>query len=701
MSRSMYPVINGCLLEIESCGGCDKAVADSVTRGGWRTVELATSYGVTNPVRLPRTIALVGQPNVGKSVVMNALTGTRAFVSNYPGTTVELTEGTLVFGEKRIKVIDTPGTYSLHSDTEDQRVTQRVLLEGGVDLIINVIDAANLARNLYLTLQLLDLGIPLVVALNQVDRAKAAGLEIDAKKLEDILGVPVVPVVATKCEGLRELVSSIWRGRVGKPIRFSDQVEEVIGHLEREIEKVVPEVRGRRRSHAPRALAIHLMEHDRVDEDLFEAYPELRALVERLQRQVGAGAVCSRCYRSCAFCPARDEEHPSFPTCLERTAQARAIASQVTSVRATRTMPGALRGRTVEDLLDTPTAGLVITGLTAYFSYKVVVLVMDLFDRLVTIATSPLLQWITSLAGHFPEGSFAGLFLTSLPEGLVLPFSVVFPAMFTIYMLMGFLEDTGLLPRIAVTLHRVTSFLGVPGQAVVPLILGFGCRAPAVLATRSLPDRRSRFIVSTLLSMAVPCAASLAIITGVSQVFDVNLLVVYGVVAAVFTGTGVVLGRLFRGEGEFVLEVPPLRWPSFSNVWRKSRVRMSGFFLHVLPLLMGVSVILRYLVSGGYLSFLSALGPVTSRLFGVRGEVFAAVAMTVVQRYLAPMVLLNLPLSPREATIAVSMVSLSMPCTPVSVLLVKEMGWRTAIFILILALGVSLGVGLALNLVLP
>ena len=666
-------------------------------------VELARNYDILSPNLLPRTIALVGQPNVGKSVVMNALTGTRAFVSNYPGTTVEITEGTLLHGGRRIKVIDTPGTYSLHSDTEDQRVTQRVLLEGEIDLIINVVDATNLARNLYLTLQLLDLGIPLVVALNQIDRAKSAGIEVDAKKLEDILGVPVVPIVATRGEGLSTLVSSIRRGRTGKPLRFSDQVEEVVGRLEREIERIIPEVKGKRRFHSPRALAIHLMEHDRLDEDVFDDYPDLHELVEVLQREVGAGAVCSRCYRSCAFCPARDDEHPSFPTCLERTTRARDIASSVTSTAARGIVPRGLWGRTVEDWLDVPAVGVFVTGLTAYFSYKLVALVMGLFDRLVVAATAPVFRWVTSLAARFPERSLPGLLLASLPEGLVLPFSVVFPSMLTIYMLMGFLEDTGLLPRMAVTLHRVTSFLGIPGQAVVPLILGFGCRAPAILATRSLPDKRSRLIVSTLLSMAVPCAASLAIVTGVSHVFNANLAVVYVTVAAVFTATGVIMGRLLPGEseGEFLLEVPPLRWPSFSNVWRKTRIRMGGFFLHVLPLLSGVSVLLRYLVSGGYLACLSALGPVTVRLFGVRGEVFAAVAFTVVQRYLAPMVLLNLPLTPREATISAAMISVSMPCAPVSVLLVREMGWRTALFIVLLALCISLAVGLVLNLTLP
>lgn len=665
-------------------------------------MEAVQDHRQLGPQRLPRTVALVGQPNVGKSAVMNALTGTRAFVSNYPGTTVEVTEGVMSLAGRRIRVIDTPGTYSLHSDTEDQRVTQRVLLEGGIDLIVNVIDATNLARNLYLTLQLLDLRIPLVIALNQVDRARSAGIEINAGALEEMLEVPVVPIVATTGEGMSELVSVLSKGRPGRPLRFSQHVEEVLTELEAEIRRLVPEVRGRRRLHAPRALAIHLMEHDRVDEDVFDAFPELRSLVEKLQRRAGEGAVCSHCYRACGFCPARDEQHPSFPTCLERTARAREIAARV-SFPAAKTGSFRPRGRTLENRLDIPAVGALVTALVAYSSYRLVAFVMGFFDSVATAAIGPVVAWLGTIASRLPAGSIGANFLTALPEGLVLPFSVVFPAMLTIYVLMGFLEDTGLLPRMAVTLHRLMSFVGLPGQAVVPLILGLGCRVPAVLATRGLPDRRSRFIASTLLSMTVPCAASLAIITGVTGVSGASLPVVYGVVAVAFVLTGVMMAKLVPAgeDSDFVLEVPPLRWPSATNVWRKSWIRMKGFFLHVLPLLMGMSVALRYVVAGGYLDYLSTFGRATYTLLGVRGEVFAALAVTVVQRYLAPMVLLNLPLTPREATIAVSMVSLSMPCTPVTVMLIKEMGWKTTLFVVGLAIGVSLVTGMMLNLVLP
>lgn len=202
------------------------------------------------------TVALVGQPNVGKSVIMNLLTGAGAVVSNYPGTTVEITQGYMEGPSGRITVIDTPGTYSLHSDTEEQRVAQRVLLEAGVDLIVNVADARNLSRNLYLTLQLLDLDIPMVLALNQMDMAREAGMIIDTTALEEKLQIPAIPMIASKGEGLEELEKLIWKAagspetlpaRATSPMRFSPEIERVIGMLQGQIEQIIPEEEGKHR----------------------------------------------------------------------------------------------------------------------------------------------------------------------------------------------------------------------------------------------------------------------------------------------------------------------------------------------------------------------------------------------------------------------------------------------------------------------
>jgi len=722
---------------------------------------------------LVATVALVGQPNVGKSVVMNLLTGAGAVVSNYPGTTVEVTEATMISPLGKIKVIDTPGTYSLHSDTEEQKVTQMVLLQRDVDLVINVVDARTLARNLYLTLQLLDLEIPIIVALNQMDMARELGMEIDVEKLAGILGVPVIPMVASKGEGLSLLKDAVCRvvptrqtehavsgaahtkeagpGTVrdfASPrsiaMTFSGPVEEVINMLVQKIKETVPEEKGRHRFHPPRALAIHLMEHDSVDEDLFALYPELAKLVEEFQVQVATGQrTCGRCFRGCAFCPARNDSHPVFLTCLERTQRARQIASEVVSWTE-RARPSKGLREWLEGAIDSPASGIPILVVLSYLSFRLVASFMGLAEEAANYAFIPLTSLFTRIAAFFPPRSILNIALSAVPEGILLPFSVVMPAMVAIYSIMAILEDTGLLSRIAVALDRPMSVLGMRGQGVIPLLLGFGCRAPAIMATRTLPDRESRVIVSTLLAITVPCAASLGIITGVGSAFGASLPVIYSSMTVVFVILGPILTRRFelgerrrrlplqaRTAGEagtvltvsgtstvgeawdgasrrvqhnandLLLEIPPLRWPVVSNVLAKSKMRLSGFFSHVLPLLVVTSIGVRLLLESGVLSFLSRLDPVSRLVFGIRGEGLLAVAVTVVQRYMAPMVLLNLPLTAREATIAGAMVSLSMPCLPVSILIGKELGWGTVGKIMALALGISLGTGAVLNLILP
>ncbi|HHY18158.1 MAG TPA: ferrous iron transporter B, partial [Firmicutes bacterium] len=287
------------------------------------------------------------------------------------------------------------------------------------------------------------------------------------------------------------------------------------------------------------------------------------------------------------------------------------------------------------------------------------------------------------------------------PEGILLPFEVVMPTMLSIYFIMALLEDSGLMPRIAVMMDRLMSFLNLPGQSVIPIVLGFGCRAPGILATRTLPGRSSRLIVSALLAIPIPCAATLGIIAGVGKHFGANLKIVYGSILVVFFLIARIMAQYLREDQELMLEIPPVQLPSARGVGAKVWMRFEGFFNQVLPVLMITGIGVKILLNTRALSGLARLDPISTRFLGISGQSLAAVAVTVVQRYAAPMVLLNLPLGPREATIAASMISLSMPCLPVSFLVAKEFGWKTLAAIFAMALMISLGTGFALNLLLP
>ncbi|MGE5485291.1 MAG: ferrous iron transport protein B [Ignavibacteriales bacterium] len=645
------------------------------------------------------SVVLVGQPNVGKSVIMNGLTGTRAVVSNYPGTTVETTNGLITHGAERLVVLDTPGTYTLHSDSEDQRVTQRILMGNGTLTIVNVVDATNLARNLYLTIQLLDFELPMVIALNQMDRARDLGLDIDALALERLLGVPVVPLSATQGLGIEELKSAITGRAVrGRGMVFSQQVESSITEIVHVLRKGLPH-ESKHTGHTERALAIHLLEHDAVDEELTSRLPDLRAAVESCQQQMGRGICCRHdCYRDCRHCEAHNGDHPLFPTCIERTNEARRIALQVTRHLH---RSGRHPVERIEQFIDRPSTGIPVLVAALFLSLRAVTAAVASFEAVVSSLAPHINRLVACALGFLPAGT-ANVLAAAIAEGLLLPVEVVLPAMLSVNILIALLEDSGLMSRFSVAGDRLTNLLALPGHAVIPIILGLGCRAPAILATRALADRRQRFIAVTLIAVAVPCAASLGLLSGLVARFRVSILVVVTTMVSVLLVLGALLGRYLHGKRqELVIEVPPLRIPSIRNVVFKTWMRSRGFLGHVLPLLLCTSIAVRLLVDSGILKGLSPLSHSTLPLFGIPGEACAGVVLTVLQRYLAPAVLLGLPLTPREATIACTMVSLSYPCLPVSVLILREMGWKGLLGVLAVATCVPVVVGITLNLILP
>jgi ferrous iron transport protein B len=339
-------------------------------------------------------------------------------------------------------------------------------MEENIAILVNVVDAANLDRNLYLTLQLLDFNIPIVLVLNQIDRARSLGLKVDKQLLERFLGVPVIPVSAAKGEGLEELKEAIVKkGSRGITMGFSSQVEEVIGRLSASLSEIIPEERQNVGSHSIRTLAIHLLEHDRLDEELIRVYPGLDKLIEKLQQEMGEEhPLCPNCFRGCAFCPAYDQQHPIFLTCLERTAKARQIAQEVIQVAAHRKNTWAER---IETVVDRPVTGIPILLATTYFSFKLVMLVIEETEAGISILVHLLGKWLAHWIVVPPSGIW-NMLAKSFAEGAIIPFSVVMPAMVSVYTLIALLEDTGMLPRLAMSLDRFMRLFGLPASLLFP-----------------------------------------------------------------------------------------------------------------------------------------------------------------------------------------------------------------------------------------
>jgi len=650
-------------------------------------------------VRLVKTVALVGQPNSGKSCLINHLTSTHALVSNYPGTTVEVTRGDFTWQRRKIEVIDTPGTYTLHSDTLEQRLTQKILLEEKIDVIVNLVDATNLARHLYFTLQLLDLEIPMVLAVNFYDLAEKQGIKIDFSKLAKILGIPVIPISALTGEGLDQLKKAIFeKASKGIPMCFTEPVEKIVGALKKEIEGGLGE---KTLSHPPRALSIHLLEKDIGDEEVFKIYPKLESLVENFRKKIGTveETVCETCPAK-PLCQPKDLKYFLLLTCRQRYERAFQIAHQVKKETHRQRKNWLER---LEELIDNPWLSLPLLFFLAAATFKLIVWITNGLSTLLSFLLTPLLAYLTNfLENLFPKSTLGHVFALAAPEGILVPLTIVLPAMLSVYLLLAFLEDSGFLARFAVVLNRFFGFLGLGGQAGIPLLLSFGCRVPGVLATRILPDKRERLLTSTLLSITVPCAATLGIITGVVVKFGASILTLISVLIFSFILLGFFLNQFLPGKKEpLSLEVPPLRFPYLKNLIFKTWFRMRSFFTRVLPLLVILSVGIRILLELQIFVWLEQTSFLTMKIFGISGEVMAGVLVTVIQRYLAPLVLLNLPLTSREATIASAMILVSFPCLPNLAVLWKEFGLKEAVKIFLLAAMTFVLIGLILNFLLP
>ncbi len=516
------------------------------------------------------TVALAGNPNCGKTSIFNALTGSRHHVGNWPGVTVERRSGfSAMGGLGEVEVVDLPGTYSLAAQSEDERIAARFLSAPEVDLIVNVLDASNLERNLYLTTQLLELGRPIVFALNMMDDAERQGTQIDLKMLSTLLGGPVVPTVGNREDGIQELKAAIARVAEGQepsvrpvPIAYGEDIDRELAKLGQEIardERLAVE-------RSPRWLALQLLEHA----------PEATDLVQQSHARL---AVTAQVEASLAFL----EQHLGADggTLLAERRYGFAHGLVKESIRETRSGK-----RSFTDAID----GLVTNR---WLGIPIFIAIMIAVYSLTFIVGKYPQDWIAAgfaqlhdwAAASIPPGELSSL----LVDGIIPGVGAVVVFVPVIMLLMGsiaFLEDTGYMARAAFIMDRLMHLMGLHGKSFIPLIMGTGCNVPAVQATRTIESRTDRFI-TILVSPLVSCSARLQVYILIAGTFFPPLQAAFAIIAMHFLGfaLAMLVGKvlrltLFRGENApFVMELPPYRLPvmksTIIHMWEKGRVFLS------------------------------------------------------------------------------------------------------------------------------
>ncbi len=519
-----------------------------------------------------KTIALVGQPNSGKSTLFNVLSDIKASTSNFAGTTVAIKESLINVGFQTYRLIDLPGLYSLNPVDKAEEVTVQFLLENDVDLIINVVDSTLLSRSIELTIELIELGMPMVVALNLQDEAQRYGVSIDEKRLEKILGIPVIKTTGLFGKGVKELIEkadrvvSSDRQTANRP-EFSHHIEEAITKVEKLIKDKIPN-----KHISPFFYAVKLIENPTVlgndiDWDIDEVINDIHIETRRLHRQDTFEAIAS-----------------------ERHHIAMKLTHDVSKIKQKKKYP-------LVDKIDTwllhPFWGYIFMALFAVLYFVTIFHVGNFITGLI----DPFLQKIPPLYEFLSTSSpFLWLTVDGIWQGFAGAIGIVLPYFLPLLILTSLFEDTGYMARIAFLLDGLFHKIGLHGKSVAPFILGIGCTVPAIYATRIIDNRRDRLITGILLNF-IPCSARLTVIFALSAAFTgpfwtAGLLLFVLLIIGV---NGKILSHFMSQPTGLVMEVPTLKLPSLHTTYKKTYYQVREFIRAALPLLIAGSIVLGWM----------------------------------------------------------------------------------------------------------
>ncbi len=544
-------------------------------------------------------ILLIGNPNVGKSVIFSRLTGVNVIASNYPGTTVGFTKGVLRHEGKRIEVIDVPGTYTLDPTSRAEEVAVQMLDDIKDDkqaIIVNVIDATNLERNLHLTLQLIQRKIPMVVVLNFWDECKHTGVSINVEKLQQELDVPIFTTCGITGEGIKHLVDSLEQAK-SSSLKYKDEnIWNEIGHI---IDKT----------------------------------QQLSHRHHTLWERIGDASI-----------------HP---------------------------------------IAGLPIAVIILAisfTIIRFIGESIIRYIMEpLFNKLWT----PILMKLSTLLGG--SGFFHDILLGKLVNGtiayveslgllstgLFVPLGMVLPYIISFYFVLSFVEDSGYLPRLGILIDKFMHKLGIHGLAIIPMLLGVGCNVPGALATRVLETRRERFIAATLMAIAIPCMAQIAMIFGLVGSYGVGaILIVFGTLFIVWIILGLILNTFMKGESpEIFVEIPPYRFPYIPGLFKKVWMRVLWFIKEAVPFVIVGVLVVNILYFSGIIQFIGNLAaPLVKGIFGLPKGAVGALIIGFLRKDVAVGMLIPLGLSKSQMIVSSVVLTMYFPCIATFAVLLKELG---------------------------
>ena len=628
-------------------------------------------------------IALIGQPNCGKSTIFNYFSGYKAAVSNFPGTTVKFTVSRVVFETEELTCVDLPGVYSLTSTDQAELESRNYLLSGEADVILNVIDASQLGRSLELTLELMSLERPMVVALNMMDEAARKGTEIDAPKLSALLGVPVVPTVASAGRGLSKLLRAainVGNARVHpNQVFFSRDVEDEIEALADHLEPVKAQDFGL----PQRFLLTKLLEDDPyILEELGRRHPDCLAMIKNHQKILATG-------------------HGRLPETVissERHALSVNLFEQVAKVKPAE-KPG------WRDRLD-------LAATNKVWGYLILLAVMGLFFQTVFTLGKYSEDFLMGYLGQMQllgqtllgKETLAYVITDGLIMGIFGGVAIVFPYLIPFLMGLALLEDSGYLPRVAFLMDNLMHRLGLHGKSIIPFMLGYGCSVPAVMATRILESPRDRLVVS-LLAIMIPCSARSVIIFA---------LVAYAVgpyyaVAIYFLNLVVIaiLGKISTWllpevSPGLLMEIPEYRLPALSNVLRKTWYSLKDFVVVAWPILIIGSLVLSLLKYSGLETYVNLVCRPLTALLGLPAVVATTLIFGILRKELSLIMLTEAlgtthiaqALSPVQLLTFTVFVLFYIPCASTIAALSREVGWKGALTAVVCSLALALTLAL-------